>query len=471
MAAPAPPLGLVVRQALAPTVVESAREELELLASLEYEPDSDAVHALTVGSYWFDLSRPPTNRIEATALQLSKHSALRTMADGAEVIGVEWWWQEQDDDELPKELHTDKCAARVTDDIGEERIVSAHPLVASVLYLGSAGGPTVVFEQTLDAERAAGTGALPPAPARALVCPPERGRWLLFRGDLLHGVMAPARAPEPAAAAALSRADGGAGLGADGGAAGSGDSHRTSTRWTRQTLLFNWWTRPPPGATHPPARYATAAARELGGDSAVRDGEGGVALGGQVSETQPAVCVTVSRTGRCELCAAPPGRAAPTCASASPALAPLAFAAHALQHWAQGQIPPALHAALGREGVPRGAPALLHYGHPAATLDRPPEPPRPSAVHWQGLWAAAESGSRHLSGAGAPAGADDEADSAARADWRHGDASPRGCTTTPRVDNERTAAEVTPAEQHGDDLGASIGSALAALRSGWPSPA
>lgn len=127
----------------------------------------------------------------------------------------------------PRRLHTDKCAALLPLD-GEQCVREAHPVVSSVLYLSAEGGPTVLFDQTL--ERPSGAGAegaaaepRPAAPAQALVCAPAENRMLLFDGRLLHGVLH--RPGGPAA-----------GL--------------------RRTLLINWWAERPPGVADAPRRFA-----------------------------------------------------------------------------------------------------------------------------------------------------------------------------------------------------------------------
>lgn len=128
-------------------------------------------------------------------------------------------------------LHTDKCAALQSVDIGTDGEVcatEAHPIVSSVLYLTDEGGPTVVFDQTLErssdstaAESVA--EAWPEAPAQALVCAPAKNRMLLFDGRLLHGVLH--RPGGPAAS-------------------------------LRRTLLINWWAHRPPGVADAPREFA-----------------------------------------------------------------------------------------------------------------------------------------------------------------------------------------------------------------------
>ena len=64
-----------------------------------------------------------------------------------------------------------------------------HPAVSSVLYLSGGGDPTLVLDEALDG---------PPASAAWLVHP-QRGAFMTFPGELLHGVVptACATAPQP----------------------------------------------------------------------------------------------------------------------------------------------------------------------------------------------------------------------------------------------------------------------------------
>jgi hypothetical protein len=117
-------------------------------------------------------------------------------------------------------FHTDKCAALQPAEIAadsEARVVEAHPLVSSVLYLTGEGGPTAVFDQLLESCDC-GTLARPTVPAQVLVSAPSSNRLLLFDGRLLHGVLHRPNGPA-------------AGL--------------------RRTLLINWWEERPRGAATP----------------------------------------------------------------------------------------------------------------------------------------------------------------------------------------------------------------------------
>ena len=57
------------------------------------------------------------------------------------------WLQEQWPDDAPKEHHTDKVLGISTTGVAGEAGAPLHPLLSSVTYLSSTGGPTAVFDQ------------------------------------------------------------------------------------------------------------------------------------------------------------------------------------------------------------------------------------------------------------------------------------------------------------------------------------
>lgn len=121
-------------------------------------------------------------------------------------------------------LHTDKCVGlQAVAGSSEPALVQAYPLVSSVLYLTSEGGPTVVFDQTLESapcdSGADSSHATPMAAAQVAICAPRRSRLLLFDGRLLHAVL-----------------------------------HRPGglASGLRKTLLINWWAAQPPGVVAAP---------------------------------------------------------------------------------------------------------------------------------------------------------------------------------------------------------------------------
>ena len=113
--------------------------------------------------------------------------------------------------------HTD-CDVRVVGETSRR----AYPVVASVTYVSSGGGPTVVFAQTCDAIE---PGALDPVvPGEITACAPVANRLMVFKGDRWHGVL---REPDD-----------------------------STFRGQRVTVLVNWWLEKPSGARALPQRFA-----------------------------------------------------------------------------------------------------------------------------------------------------------------------------------------------------------------------
>ena len=116
------------------------------------------------------------------------------------IVGAEWWLQER----APTEdigYHYDKDEAYAS-----EHMTMRFPEVSTVTYLGAAGAPTLIFNQTTPD----GNLEVPPLPVEAALVYPEANKHLLFRGNLQHGVSGALTLP-------------------------SSGAH------TRRTLLINWW--------------------------------------------------------------------------------------------------------------------------------------------------------------------------------------------------------------------------------------
>lgn len=189
--------------------------DVERLSTLpEQEP---LPGALTAGSYWLpSTGRLPLNTLEQAALFLARSEPVIHDQLGSTLLGIEYWWQEQERSEAPKGFHTDRSGLMV-----DGSMVSAHPAMSTVLYLGDEGGATVVFDQGPGEN---GVGLRPACPRRLAVCPPMPNRLLAFKGDRYHGVL-----------------------------------HGTSqgVEWVRRTVVLNWWTVVPPVASPPPASFQT----------------------------------------------------------------------------------------------------------------------------------------------------------------------------------------------------------------------
>ncbi|MBA3461708.1 MAG: hypothetical protein H0T46_17220 [Deltaproteobacteria bacterium] len=135
------------------------------------------------GTHWYSLDAPARLLFE----QVIQH--LRRFVPRAhDLVGAEWWFRATTTDTgFP--FHFDR------DEGVRSSIVS--PDLASILYLSNAGGPTVILDATPSRVS---------APTAGIAVHPRPGRFAMFPGALLHGVL-PGR----------------------------------SDRWPRVTMLVNWW--------------------------------------------------------------------------------------------------------------------------------------------------------------------------------------------------------------------------------------
>jgi len=95
-----------------------------------------------------------------------------------QIVGAEWWTHTREVGvNLGHQLHFDTDEAMLA-----QTTIPLHPIVSSVLYLTGEGdaGSTLVLDQTVDAKRLAGG---------AWKCKPEDNSFMIFPGDLLHGVL------------------------------------------------------------------------------------------------------------------------------------------------------------------------------------------------------------------------------------------------------------------------------------------
>jgi hypothetical protein len=135
------------------------------------------------GTHWYLLDAPARLLFE----QVIQHLR-RFVPRGHEFIGAEWWFRSTTTDTgFP--FHFDR------DEGIRSSIVS--PDLATILYLSNAGGPTVILDATPSRTS---------APSAGIAVHPRPGRFGMFPGTLLHGVL-PGR----------------------------------PSRWPRVTMLVNWW--------------------------------------------------------------------------------------------------------------------------------------------------------------------------------------------------------------------------------------
>lgn len=146
------------------------------------------------GTHWYPLDAPPRIVFEHVIQHLRG-----LVPRGDDYVGAEWWFRATATDTgFP--FHFDR------DEGIRARVVS--PDLLSILYLSRAGGPTVIVDAT---------PARTSAPTSAIAVHPQPGRFAMFPGDRLHGVL-PVQ-PD---------------------------------RWPRITMLVNWWRTVPRMEPAPP---------------------------------------------------------------------------------------------------------------------------------------------------------------------------------------------------------------------------
>ncbi len=146
---------------------------------------SEIVNATSRDSrtHWYPLEAPPRLLFEQVVQQLRRYVLQRE-----EFAGAEWWFRTTASDaDFP--FHFDR------DEAIRGSVVS--PDLASILYLSNVGGPTLILEATPTRHA---------APRVGTAVHPRVGRFVMFPGAFLHGVL-PGR----------------------------------PNRWPRVTMLVNWW--------------------------------------------------------------------------------------------------------------------------------------------------------------------------------------------------------------------------------------
>ena len=149
-------------------------------------------------TFWLHKDQKPRTAIEVAIKRLSKFANL-----GDTYLGAEWWTQQVDGGPGGKlGFHVDK-----DEGIASNQQYLVHSEYSSVFYLTDTGGGTLVLDQWSPN----GNGYTPAIPEHAELIFPARNKYLLFKGELLHGVIP------------------------------GEDTHGTS----RQTFLINFWPRKP----------------------------------------------------------------------------------------------------------------------------------------------------------------------------------------------------------------------------------
>jgi hypothetical protein len=162
-------------------------------------------------TFWFPLGAKPTNVVEEAIEKLR-----RFVQPGPQCIGMEWWLGRLAPGEsLPFHTDRDRSLRQATGEI-------VHPLWSSILYLNLfPSSPTVVLDQVLSPD---GRSWIPPKAefGRSLDAFPNH--YVVFTGNLRHGVVAKAQEVEEAA---------------------EGNGKSAPAAELRLTLLVNYWHRRP----------------------------------------------------------------------------------------------------------------------------------------------------------------------------------------------------------------------------------
>src|SRR6267142_2369225 len=128
-------------------------------------------------TFWFPVGAEPSNVVEECVSKLS--AAIRP---GTKCIGMEWWLGRlKYGESLPFHTDRDRSLRKQTGEI-------VHPLWSSILYLNRfPSSPTIVYDQVLAPD---GHSWIPPKPkaGRSLEAIPNH--YVVFQGDVRHGVVA-----------------------------------------------------------------------------------------------------------------------------------------------------------------------------------------------------------------------------------------------------------------------------------------
>ena len=144
--------------------------------------DGTNYHERGYYSFWYDLSKQPSNTIEILIQYLLP--IVQKQVPNEVFCGGEWWVHSRPEGKnLGHQLHLD-----TEENTLEIKRKIVHPRVSSVIYLSPSsnknGGCTVVFDQTLEENK-----NKKPEATSAYVCKPSEGGFLVFDGRKIHGVL------------------------------------------------------------------------------------------------------------------------------------------------------------------------------------------------------------------------------------------------------------------------------------------
>jgi len=128
-------------------------------------------------NFWFPLDARPGNLVEEAICRLRP-----LVRPGPRCIGTEWW--------LGRLPYGQSLALHFDRDMTLEKRTgeTAHPLWSSILYLNRfPSSPTVILEQILDRDR---KSLLPPVALSGKAVPPVPNQYVVYPGNLYHGVLA-----------------------------------------------------------------------------------------------------------------------------------------------------------------------------------------------------------------------------------------------------------------------------------------
>jgi hypothetical protein len=128
-------------------------------------------------TFWFPLGAEPTNVVEECLGHL-----YALVQPGPACIGMEWWLGRLKKGESLR-FHTDRDRS-----LRKETGQIVHPLWSSILYLNRfPSSPTIVLDQVLSPD---GDSWIPPKAESGRTLDAIPNHYVVFRGDLRHGVVA-----------------------------------------------------------------------------------------------------------------------------------------------------------------------------------------------------------------------------------------------------------------------------------------
>ncbi len=150
--------------AISSEVALALRRQIETAAVPSVGENSRTASGKT---FWFSFSATPRTLFDQMAVSMRKITDPH-----CECTGAEWWFRVQPPDSgFP--MHFDRDEAR------KDHLIT--PAVASILYLSDEGLPTAILNQ--EANQAA------PEELTAVPIFPKLGRFAIFPGALMHGVL------------------------------------------------------------------------------------------------------------------------------------------------------------------------------------------------------------------------------------------------------------------------------------------